>query len=155
MLTRLKICVSTQSPDLLQFSGHRRGRSPDSTVSLSAPSASALAPASAESPLLNSRLDDDACFQRWLDAGQEKGGTSISKRTKRLLIDSQGDSGTDDQRVGKRQRLLSTAEQGMYQPSVCNIASTLADNPVDAHDRCRRLLPTRNNSSYSNNCDNR
>ncbi|KJZ72314.1 hypothetical protein HIM_08240 [Hirsutella minnesotensis 3608] len=63
-------------------------------------------------------------------------------------------NGTDDQRGRKRQSLLSIAEDGMYQPSICDAASTVAHDPVDAHDRCRRLLPVRRmNSNYSNSCD--
>ncbi|KJZ69875.1 hypothetical protein HIM_10730 [Hirsutella minnesotensis 3608] len=146
--------VSMQSPDLLQPSTDERRSRRDSTISLSAPTASAPALASAESPFLDSLLDDDACFQRWLDGGQQQSGAPISKRTKQVLHDSQVGNGTDDQRDRKRQSLLSTAEHGMYQPSICDVASTVAHDPVDAHDRCRRLLPVRRmNSNYSNSCD--
>ncbi|KJZ70782.1 hypothetical protein HIM_09832 [Hirsutella minnesotensis 3608] len=152
--TRAETGVSMQSPDLLQPSTDQRRSRLDSTISSSAPTASAPSLASAESPFLDSLLDDDACFQRWLDGGQQQSGAPISKRTKQVLHDSQVGNGTDDQRDRKGQSLLSSAEHGMYQPSICDVASTVAHDPVDAHDRCRRLLPVRRmNSNYSNSCD--
>ncbi|KAM4061254.1 hypothetical protein HRG_013757 [Hirsutella rhossiliensis] len=106
-LTWPKAGTAKQSVDLSRL-GMDQLRGPHYSSPLSSPgsSASAPAPANAESLSLKSPLNDDAGFQHWLNEGQQHVIAPIFNRTKRLLGDSHHGSGADDQQETKRLRAL-------------------------------------------------
>ncbi|KAM4060828.1 hypothetical protein HRG_014319 [Hirsutella rhossiliensis] len=136
-LTWPKAGTAKQSADLSRL-GIDQLRGPHSSP-LSSPgsSASAPAPANAESLSLKSLLDDDAGFQHWLNEGQQHVIAPISNRTKRLLGDNHHGSGVDDQQETKRLKLPSAAERRtlLHQPGVYDSALIPVDDGIDFQDQ--------------------
>ncbi|XP_044714453.1 uncharacterized protein HRG_12004 [Hirsutella rhossiliensis] len=110
-LTWPKAGTAKQSVDLSRL-GMDQLRGPHYSSPLSSPgsSASAPAPANAESLSLKSPLNDDAGFQHWLNEGQQHVIAPIFNRTKRLLGDS-------------------------HHGSVFDIASIPVDDGIDSQDQ--------------------
>jgi hypothetical protein len=106
--------AAMQSPGLLRLGIDQRGGRSDASISSSDMSGFASAPGNAESPSLESSLDNDTEFQRWLDAEQQQDSAPNSNRLNRPLEDSGDDSGADDQREAKRPKVPSTAERGKW-----------------------------------------